>query len=78
MEASQKSSTLRSRLESFCRHHHEEIQYVFGSRAGEIQQEIDGGGGLEPGQPSDVDIAVKLSMGRTLSVRGKAELKRFG
>jgi predicted nucleotidyltransferase len=74
MDASKKSSSLRSRLKSFCRHHRVEILYVFGSRAGEIHQAIDGDGGIEPGQSSDVDIALKLSMDRTLSVREKTEL----
>jgi len=74
MEASQKNRDLRSRFESFCRHHQVEILYAFGSRAHEIHHAIEGGGGLEPEQPSDVDIAVKLSRDRMLSVREKAEL----
>lgn len=74
MGTSRKSSSLRGRLESFCRHHHVEILYVFGSRGGEIRKAIDGECELERGHPSDVDIAVKLSMDRTLSVREKAEL----
>ena len=47
--------------------------YVFGSRAGEIYNAMDGGG-LEPGRSSDVDIAVKPPGDRTLSVREKVEL----
>jgi len=47
--------------------------YVFGSRAGEIHEAMDGGR-LEPVLSSDVDIAVKLLGDRTLSVREKAEL----
>jgi len=73
MEASRNNSTLRSRLESFCRSHGIEALYVFGSRAAEIRGSMEADRlGTEPS--SDVDIAVRFSGGRRLSIREKAEL----
>ena len=74
MGTSSKNTSLRERVESFCRRHRVEILYVFGSRASEVRKAIDGtAAGLEPSPSADVDIAVKLSMDQTLSVREKAE-----
>jgi len=74
MDTLRKINSLSLRLESFCRQQHVEIIYVFGSRAGEIRRAMDGCGGMEAGQSSDVDIGVKLSRDRAISVREKAEL----
>jgi predicted nucleotidyltransferase len=74
MDNSRKSRSLRSRLESFCNQHHVGILYVFGSRGAEIRKMLDEDAGVEPAKSSDVDIAVKLSGDRTLSVREKTEL----
>jgi len=73
MDASLQRGSLRDRLESFCRCYHVEAMYVFGSRAGEIHEAMDGDR-LESGLSSDVDIAVMLSGAFTLSVREKVEL----
>ena len=74
MDNLRKSRSLRSRLESFCNQHHVGILYVFGSRGTEIRKMLDEDAGVEPAKSSDVDIAVKLSGDRTLSVREKTEL----
>ncbi len=68
------SRALLNRLESFCMQKHVEMLYIFGSRAVEIRKLLDTDSEIEPGKSSDVDIAVKLSGNRTLSVREKAEL----
>jgi predicted nucleotidyltransferase len=73
MEASRQYSSLRSRLESFCRSHGIEALYVFGSRAAEICGSM-AADRLGTEQSSDVDIAVRLTGGRLPSIRGKAEL----
>jgi len=67
-------SSLGARLDLFCRRHHVEILYVFGSRAEEVRKAIDGhAAGLESHPSADVDIAAKLPKDQTLSVREKAE-----
>jgi predicted nucleotidyltransferase len=73
METSGQYGSLRNRLESFCRGYKIDVLYVFGSRTAEIRgaMEIDR---FESGPSSDVDIAVRLTGGRTLSIREKAEL----
>jgi predicted nucleotidyltransferase len=74
MDASPNGNSLRDRLESFCRRHHVEILYVFGSRAGEIHRAMEADGALETGALSDVDFAAKLPVNRRISVREKVEL----
>jgi predicted nucleotidyltransferase len=74
MGVSKKSDSLRERLEAFCKSRHVQILYAFGSRAGDVLRAVDRGGGLGPGQSSDVDIAVKLSKDQGLTVREKVEL----
>lgn len=73
MGASRQHGSLRTRLESFCRRHEIDDLYVFGSRAAEIRGAMEADR-LESGSSSDVDIAVRLTGGRTLSIREKAEL----
>ena len=48
--------------------------YVFGSRAAEIREAIDGIGEINTAASSDVDIAVKMLPGNSLPVRKKVEL----
>jgi predicted nucleotidyltransferase len=73
MDTSRQHGSLRNRLKSFCQHHKIDALYVFGSRAAEIRGAMEADR-LESGPSSDVDIAVRLTGGRTLSIREKAEL----
>lgn len=51
-----------------------EILYAFGSRAGELRAAVDSGRDVAESGTSDVDIGVKLSPGRKVSIREKVEL----
>jgi len=74
MNDSTNQTSLSERLRGFCVLNRIEILYVFGSRAGEISRYLKEGSGLAPENTSDVDIAVRVALGRRLSLKDKVEM----
>lgn len=66
--------TIRKHLEEKCKRFGVEILYVFGSRARETQNLIDGNAPSGPASSSDVDFGVKMRPTVSLSVREKVRL----
>ena len=66
--------SLRFKLNKLCEEYGVEILYAFGSRAAEMMRAVGKAGRIKKDVSSDVDIAVKSSFGRRMSVREKSEL----
>lgn len=67
------SDSFRRRLESLCRRFRVQFFYVFGSRTKEARRIAEGAGNIDPGNPSDLDVAVDFDGPTPLSAREKAE-----
>jgi uncharacterized protein YutE (UPF0331/DUF86 family)/predicted nucleotidyltransferase len=61
-------------LARLCRQFEIDILYVFGSRADEVKEWLDGARSNLPAGPADVDIGVKTARGAALSVHEKVRL----
>ena len=69
-----KNSSLSLNLKELCKDYGIETLYAFGSRAEEVHRVYQTGRPFNESGYSDVDIAVKLPHGKTMSVRDKSEL----
>ncbi len=67
------SDVFRRRLESLCHRFRVQLFYVFGSRTQEARRIAEVAGKLDPGNPSDLDVAVDFNGPTPLSAREKAE-----
>ncbi len=67
------SDVFRRRLENLCRRFRVQLFYVFGSRNKEARRIAEYAGKLDPGNPSDLDVAVDSNGPAPLSAREKAE-----
>ena len=69
-----KTKKYRIQLRRICIKYHVTSMYIFGSRAHEILNHLEGTGKLSVLTNSDVDIGVKIERGVVLNVRQKALL----
>ncbi len=74
MELPLSSRSIVETLSRLAREYRIQVFYAFGSRAAEIRAAVEGTSKVDPANPSDIDIAVKLFRDEVLAIREKAEL----